>query len=150
MSDLDTITLLNRLIVTSKNSEAALRAAADEVYHAELHESLAEYSRFFADTASELQAIIERLGGRPKGTGTFDNTLHRTWLHIRSSISGRNEALILDTVEMDEQEADARFDDALTWDIPPDIHALLERRAEGSHERHEQLRQIRQQIESAA
>jgi uncharacterized protein (TIGR02284 family) len=137
MSDLDTITLLNRLIVTSKNSEAALRAAADEVYHAELHESLAEYSRFFADTASELQAII-------------DNTLHRTWLHIRSSISGRNEALILDTVEMDEQEADARFDDALTWDIPPDIHALLERRAEGSHERHEQLRQIRQQIESAA
>ena len=147
MSDLDTITLLIRLIVTSKNSEAALRAAAEEVHHADLHDSLAEYSRFFSDTASELQAIVEGLGGRPKGTGTFDNTLHRTWLHIKSSIYGRNEALILDAVEADEQEADARFDDALTWDIPPDIHALLERRREGSHERHEQLRAIRSQLE---
>ena len=43
----------------------------------------------------------------------------------------------------------ARFDDALTWDIPPDIHALLERRRDGSHERHEQLRAMRNQIDRA-
>ena len=74
MSNLDTITLLNRLIVTTKNGEAALRAAASEVHHAELQESLEEYSRFFADAARELQATVEALGGKPKGTGTFDNT----------------------------------------------------------------------------
>lgn len=59
MSNLDTITLLNRLIVTTKNGEAALRAAASEVHHAELQESLEEYSRFFADAARELQASVE-------------------------------------------------------------------------------------------
>ncbi len=150
MSTLDTITLLNRLIVTTKNGEAALRAAASEVHHAELQESLEEYSRFFADAARELQATVEALGGKPKGTGTFDNTLHRTWLHIKANAYGRDEAVILDTVEADEQEADARYSEALTWSIPPEIHALLERQYEGTHQRHDQIRQLRQKLEQAA
>ncbi len=150
MSNLDTITLLNRLIVTTKNGEAALRAAASEVHHAELQESLEEYSRFFADAARELQASVEALGGKPKGSGTFDNTLHRTWLHIKASAYGRDEAVILDSVEADEQEADARYSDALTWSTPPEIHALLERQYECTHQRHDHIRRIRQQLEHAA
>lgn len=150
MSALDTITLLNRLIVTTKNGEAALRAAASEVYHAELQESLEEYSRYFADAARELQAAVEALGGRPNGTGSFDNTLHRTWLHIKANAYGRDEAVILDAVEADEQEADARYSDALTWSTPSDIHALLERQYQGSQQRHDQIRQLRQQLDHAS
>src|ERR1700758_948362 len=77
MSDLDTITLLNRLIVTSKNGEAALRAAASEAHHDELKRSLMEYSLFFHDAAQEMQDTVKQLGGHPKGIGTFGNTVHR-------------------------------------------------------------------------
>ena len=150
MSNLDTITLLNRLIITTKNSEAALRAAANEVHHAELMDSLEEYSRFFAEAARELQHTVEALGGKPKGTGTFDNTLHRTWLHIKANAYGRDEAVILDTVESDEQEAEDRYIDALSWSTPPAVHALLEQQYKGSHQRHDHIRQLRQKMGAAS
>jgi len=149
MSDLDTITLLNRLIVTSKNGESALRAASSEAHHAELKQSLLEYSHFFAEAAHEMQDVVHKLGGHAKGIGTFDNTLHRTLLHLRALIEGRNEAMILDSVESDEREADIRFDDAVShWDTPPEIHAMLERQRDGARQRHEAIKAMRLRLDT--
>lgn len=143
MNQVDTLTLLNRLIVTSKNGESALRAAADEAFHEDLRQSLMDYSRFFGEAAHELQDAVRKLGGHPKEIGTFDNTLHRTWMHIKAKALGRDESVILDSVEEDEATADLMFADALTWDTPPDVHALLERQAEGAHQRHIHIREMR-------
>ena len=149
MSDLDTITLLNRLIVTSKNGESALRAAASEAHHDELKQSLLEYSHFFGDTAREMQEIVQKLGGHPKAVGTFGNTLHRTALHLQALIEGRNEKLILDSVESDEHEADVGFDDAVNhWDTSPEVHAMLERKRDGARQRHEAITALRQRLDT--
>lgn len=149
MSDLDTITLLNRLIVTSKNGEEALRAAASEAHHAELRQSLMEYSQFFHDAASEMQEVVHKLGGHPKGIGTFGNTVHRWVLHMKALVEGRNEAMILDSVENDEREADERFDDAVShWETSPEVHAMLERQREGARQRHEALRAMRERVDT--
>lgn len=146
MNPVDTLTLLNRLIVTAKNCESALRAAADEAYHEDLKESLMEYSLFFGETAHELQDAVRKCGGHPKEIGTFENTLHRTWLHIKAKALGRDEAVILDSVEEDEATADLVFADALNWDTPPEIHALLERQAAGAHRRHRTILQMRERL----
>lgn len=149
MSDLDTITLLNRLIVTSKNGEDALRAAASEAHHAELKQALMEYSHFFADAAHEMQDAVRRLGGHPKGLGTFDNTVHRWLMHLRALAEGRNERVILDNVESDEHEADVRFDDAVAhWDTPPDVHDMLERRRAGARQRHATINALRGRLDT--
>ena len=149
MSDLDTITLLNRLIVTSKNGEEALRAAASEAHHAELKRSLMEYSQFFHEAAHEMQEAVHKLGGHPKGIGTFSNTLHRWLLHMKALTEGRNEAGILDSVESDEREADARFDDAVShWETPPEVHAMLERQRDEALRRHEAIRSMRQRLDT--
>lgn len=148
MNPVDTITLLNRLIVTSKNGESALRAAADEAFHEDLRKSLLDYSRFFGETAHELQDAVRKLGGHPKEIGTFDNTLHRTWMHIKAKALGRDESVILDSVEEDEETADQMFADALTWDTPADVHALLERKADAAHQRHLSIREMRGRLSS--
>lgn len=149
MNDLDTITLLNRLIVTSKNGESALRAAASEVHHAELKQSLMEYSHFFGDAAHEMQDVVHKLGGHPRGIGTFGNTLHRTLLHLRALIEGRDEALILDTVESDEREADLSFDDAVSrWETSPEVHSMLERQRDGARQRHATIRAMRERLDT--
>jgi len=148
MNTIDTITLLNRLIVTAKDGEAALRAAADEAYHADIKEPLSEYSHFLGDAARELQAAVHSLGGKPKGAGTFGNTLHRTWIHIKANAYGRDEGVILNEIEADEQAAEARFSEALTWDTPPVIHALLERQYVGTHARHGQIQALRARLDA--
>lgn len=145
MNTVDTITLLNRLIITSKNGESALRAAADEAWHDELKATLLEYSHFFAKAASELQDAVRQVGGHPRELGTFDNTLHRTWMHIKAKALGRDESVILDDVEADEATADQIYAEAMLWDTPPEVHALIERQAEGARRRHEALRTLRLQ-----
>lgn len=115
MSTPDTISLLNRLIITQKNGEQALRAAAEEACHEDLRESLMEFSRFFGASAHELQDAVRELGGRPPG---------------------RDERMILDEIKAD----------AVGWDTPPRIHAILERQYEGACERHQAVRRFRQQM----
>lgn len=149
MNDLDTITLLNRLIVTAKNGEGALRAAASEAHHDELKRSLAEYSQFFHDAAREMQEAVHKLGGHPRGINTFGNTVHRWVLHMKALVEGRNEAMILDTVERDEREADERFDDALSrWETSPEVHTMLQRQRDEARRRHEEMRSMRQRLDT--
>jgi uncharacterized protein (TIGR02284 family) len=149
MNTVDTVTILNRLIVTTKNGESALRSAADEAWHEELKQSLAEYSNFFGQAARELQEEVRRIGGRPRELGTFGNTLHRTWLHIHAKALGRDEHAILDDVEQDESEADFMYADAIrNWDTPPDVHALLERQAGEARRRHEAIQELRARLVS--
>lgn len=149
MSDLDTITLLNRLIITAKNGAEALRAAASEAHHAELKQSLMEYSNFFCKAAGEMQDVVRQLGGHPKEVGTFGNTLHRTLLHLQALLEGRNERTILDHIERDEREADERFDEALThWTTSPEVHAMLERQRAEARQHHEEIRAMRAALDT--
>jgi uncharacterized protein (TIGR02284 family) len=149
MSDLDTITLLNRLIVTSKNGESALRAAASEAHHSELKQALMEYSRFFAEAAHEMQEVVRKLGGHPKGIGTFDNTVHRWLMHLRALAEGRNERMILDSIESDERAADVRFEDAVAhWETSPEVHAMLERQRDEARQRHESINAMRAHLDT--
>ena len=147
MNTVDTVTILNRLIITSKNGESALRSAADEAWHEELKQSLSEYSHFFGQAARELQDEVRRIGGHPPEIGTFGNTLHRTWMRIRSKALGRNEDAILGDVEQDESEADFLYADAIqNWDTPPEVLALLERQAGEARRRHEGIQELRARL----
>jgi uncharacterized protein (TIGR02284 family) len=143
MNSVDTIELLNHLIVTSKNGERGLRAAADEAHHADLKQSLLAYSQFFGDAARELQQAVRELGGHPREIGTFGATLHRTWMHLKVTALGRDEDVILDDVEEDEGRAESRFAEAVREDTPPQIHALLERQYDMTLRHHDAIREWR-------
>lgn len=144
MNTVDTIELLNKLIVTSKNSERGLCAAAEEAHHQELKQSLFDYARFFGESASELQQAVRQLGGQPKEIGTFSHTVHRTLMHLKVTALGRDEELILEEAEGDEAEIERRLAIAVAEDTPPQVHALLERQYREAQRHHGEIRQWRQ------
>lgn len=146
MNDLDTITMLNRLIVVSKDGESSLRAAAEEAYHPDLKASLMSYSRFFGHAAAELQHAVTDLGGAPRALGTFGNTLHRTWLHLRSVAQGHNEDVLLEEIEDDERRVAETLARAVREETPPAVHDLLERQYEGVLKHYGELREIRDKL----
>jgi uncharacterized protein (TIGR02284 family) len=146
MNPIDTQTLLNRLIVMAKDGEAALTAAADEAYHEELKTALADYARFFRESATELQEQVRALGGEPKGRGSFDNTLHRTWLHLKSMVFGHDERVILDEVEAEESLADQLYAEAPQWDLPAEVRQIIGRQAAEARRRHLQIRRLREAL----
>lgn len=143
MNPIDTQTLLNRLIVMAKDGEGVLTAAAEEAFHPELKTALADYARFFHNAAAELQGQVRALGGEPKGRGSFENTLHRTWLHLKSMAFGHDERVILDEVEAEESLADALYAEAPQWDLPQDVRQIIDRQAAEARQRHQQIRELR-------
>ncbi len=150
MSTVDAISMLNRLVVVAKDGQAALKAAAEEVYHEDLQRALMEFSEFFGDAADELQAAVRGLGGHPKGLGTFANTLHRTWMHLKAAALGRDETVILDAIETDEALGEQMLAEAVQWGTPPPVHAMLVRLHQGARERHDVIRRIRAQLAETA
>lgn len=144
MTNLDTITLLNRLIVTAKDGESSFHSAADEAHDPELKESLLQYSRYFGESAHELQEVVKRLGGKPQELGTFGNTLHRTWMHLKATALGRNEDAILEECERDEDQAKTELEHALHEEMPPEVHDLLARQYQGTLQHHEEIRALRE------
>lgn len=146
MGNADTISLLNRLIVTELNGEASLRAAAEEAHHPELRTALMAYSHCLGDNARQLQEEVRALGGSPSGTGTVGNTMHRTWMHLKAVAFGRNEDVILGDVEADEQEAETMLADAVTWNTPPGVHDVLQRQYDEVARRHREVRALHQRL----
>jgi uncharacterized protein (TIGR02284 family) len=147
MNTVDTIELLNHLIVTSKNGERGLRAAAEEAHHADLKQSLLEHSQFFGDAAREMQQAVRQLGGQPKEIGTFGHTLHRTWMHLKVTALGRDEDVILDDVEDEEAMTESQLAEAVRRDdTPPEIHALLERHYDAAQRHHGAIRAWRMRM----
>lgn len=146
MNNLDTINMLNRLIVAAKDGESSLRAAAEEAHHQALKDSLYAYSRFFGDAAHEMREAVHDLGGAPRALGTFGNTLHRTWLHLKASALAHDEDMILDEVEGDENAVEQSLARAINEEVAPEIHDLLERRYEDALKLHGQIRELRSQL----
>ncbi len=148
MNTPDTVALLNRLIVAEKNGESSLRAAAEEAWHEDLKRSLNAYSRFFGDSAEDLQVVVAALGGTPRGRGSFDNTLHRTWLHLRALALGRDEAAVLDAVEGDEAEAEELLAEALKRTTEPEVREVLERQYQWARRHHDTVHALREQLQT--
>lgn len=140
MTPLDSITLLNNLIVTAKNAEGSFRAASEEAHDAELKQSLRETSRYLHEAAHELAGVVQRLGGTPHELNTFGNALHRTWMHLKSTALGRDEREILADWAQDEAEVEGDFERAVREEAPADIHAVVERHYRGLLERRDRVR----------
>ncbi len=146
MNPVDTLTLLNRLIVTTKNGEHTLEAAAQEVHHEELKNALHEYAQFFHQAADDLGAAAQRYGGHPHQRASFGNAVHRTALHLRALALGRNEEKILDDAEEQESRADALYADVDNWDLPQDVRELLLRQGAQAQRHHDAVHALRDQL----
>ncbi|MFT4045831.1 MAG: PA2169 family four-helix-bundle protein [Solimonas sp.] len=143
MNTVDTIELLNHLIVTAKNGERGLRAAAEEAHHAGLKQSLHDHAQFFGEAAREMQDVVRRLGGKPREIGTFGHALHRTWMHLKVTALGGDEDVILNDVEEADDAAESRCAEAVREDTPPDVRALLARHYLAAQRHHDVIRQWR-------
>src|ERR1700675_3347904 len=105
MENKDVITTLNDLIETSKDGENGFRACADGVRSANLKQLFEEAANRCAQGAVELQGKVRSLGGDPEKSGSMSASLHRGWVNVKSAITGKEEAAVLEECERGEDVA---------------------------------------------
>ena len=150
MTNDDVVDTLNTLIETCKDGEYGFRTSAEHVKSAQLRQVFTSRAEECRQGATELQAIVTRLGGQPDTGSSATGTLHRGWVKLKEAMSGDTDVAALEECERGEDAALARYRDAIKKNLPADVAAVVQRQYEGVKRNHDQVRALRDQARSTA
>ena len=146
----DVIDTLNDLIETCKDGEEGFRTCAEDIKRADLKSIFGRAAQRCAESASELQAQVGRLGGKPERKGSFAGSAHRRWVDIKSAITGKDDAAVLAECERGEDVAKASYQKALEKDLPPEVRGIVQRQYQGVLEHHDMVRNLEKAAKAAS
>ena len=148
MTNENVIDTLNTLIETCKDGEYGFRTCAEHVKSAQLRQVFTSRADECRQGATELQALVTRLGGKADTSSSVSGTLHRGWVNLKAMLSGDSDQAALNECERGEDAALARYRDAIKEALPSDIAAVVQRQYEGVKRNHDQIRTLRDQVRS--
>jgi uncharacterized protein (TIGR02284 family) len=143
LSTSEFISVLNNLIETCKDGENGFREAAQEVKNPALKTLFLDFANERGQYATELQQRVSQLGQAPETTGSVAASLHRRWIDLKSSITGKSDQAVIDECERGEDIALETYRDALATDLPHDLKALVERQFGGVKAAHDKVRDLK-------
>lgn len=151
MADANTaISTLNQLITVNKDGENGYNEAAQGVESSDLKDLFIRYSQQRSQFASELQDEVRKLGGDPETSGSTAASLHRTWIDIKSAVTGRDEAAILSECERGDDSAVENYQNALKEALPSEVNSVIERQYMQIKEAHDRIKGLRNMSSSAS
>jgi uncharacterized protein (TIGR02284 family) len=80
-----------------------------------------------APSATDLQQLVAKYGGKPEMGGSVAGAMHRGWMNLKAAASGRTDLAILEECERGEDVAKARYRKALEDPLPEDIRMVVQR-----------------------
>lgn len=137
------ISTLNTLIQTNKDGENGYNEAAQGVQGSDLKDLFMRYSQQRSQFASELQDEVRKLGGDPETSGSVAASLHRSWIDIKSVVTGKDEGAILSECERGEDSAVETYQNALKEALPSDVNSVIERQYMQVKEAHDRIKGLR-------
>ena len=136
------ISTLNDLIETCRDGQEGFKEAADNVKAPDLKNFFKQVAQERATCVTELQAEVRRLGGNPDKSGSTAGAMHRAWMNIKGTLTGKDDHAILSETERGEDSAVEAYRDAMKW-LPPNILPIVERQFQSVKQTHDRVKQMR-------
>lgn len=137
------ISTLDDLIETCRDGQNGFKEAAENVKSPDLKSFFNECSTERAQFVNELQLEVRRLGDDPAKTGSTAGALHRVWMDIKGTFTGKDDHSILSECERGEDSAVEVYRDALKLGLPSTIQQLIERQFQSVKVTHDRVKQMR-------
>jgi uncharacterized protein (TIGR02284 family) len=143
-NDEKTVSLLNGLIRTLKDSEKGFQSAGDLAKQAELIELFAGYALQRAKFGEELRQRVKTLRSEPARDDLPGGAMHREWMELRATLESNDTHAILAECERGEDVAVLAYAEALrTPDIDVQSREIIQRHYEQVQAAHDRIRQLR-------
>lgn len=139
----DVISTLNGLIETCKDGQEGFKEAAEGIERSDLKSLFYEFSQQRAQFAGELQSLVQTLGGDPENTGSLAGSLHRGWINIKSAVTGKDEASILNECERGEDAAKSAYKEASEQSFPSYILDTIQTQYASVKQAHDRIKALR-------
>ena len=137
------ISTLNDLIEICRDGQNGFKEAAENVKNPDLKSFFNECSTERAQFVSDIQLEVRRLGGDPQKTGSTAGALHRVWMDIKGTFTGKDDHSILSECERGEDSAVEAYREAIKLSLPLTIQQLLERQFQSVRQTHDRIKQMR-------
>lgn len=137
------ISTLNDLIETCRDGQNGFKEAADNAKSPELKEFFNRVSLERSQFVGDLQQQIHILGGDPEKAGSAAGALHRAWMNIKGTLTGKDDEAILNEVERGEDSAVKAYEDALKKGLPANLNAIVESQYRSIKQAHDRVKQMR-------
>lgn len=136
----ETISTINSLIETLKDGQEGFRQAAEAVNNEDLKSVFANYSQQRARFAKELQSQAET---EPEESSSAIGVIHRTWIGLKSALSGGDEHAILAECERGEDSAVAEYKKAMDDDLSPSLREIVSSQYRDVQAAHDEIKNLR-------
>jgi uncharacterized protein (TIGR02284 family) len=141
--------ILNELVETSKDGEKGFRTAAEDTKNTELKGIFLKRAEDCAKGAEQLQKLVSQYGGEAEAGGSVAGALHRGWVNLKSTVTGRDDLAILEECERGEDVAKAKYRHALEDEsLPEDARSVVQRQFDGVMRNHDQIRDLRDRFKA--
>jgi len=140
------ISILNDLIEACRDGQSGFREAADYAESPDLKLFFRQESLERAQFVGDLQQQVQALGGDPEKSGSTSGAVHRAWMTIKGTLTGKDDKSILNEVERGEDSAVQAYEDALRQGLPANLRMIIEKQyleIKGVHDRVKQMRDAR-------
>ncbi len=149
MADDTTISTLNNLIETCKDGQEGFKQAAEGIQRSDVKSVFYELGQQRAKFAGELQGLVRELGGDAETTSSTAGALHRGWINIKSLVTGKDDAAILNEAERGEDVAVNAYKKALEETLPANVQTIVQRQATEVKTAHDKVRDLRDSANAA-
>jgi len=136
------ISVLNKLIQLTKDTEEGYLTAAENVDDSYLQKLLKERAENCHIAALDLQRKVKEMDGIPPQNGTILGIMHRNWINIKGTLTGRNELTILDECERREAMVEEAYEKILKDNISEEIRPLIQQQYESIVNDHNIIRDL--------
>jgi len=137
------ISILNGLIETCKDGQAGFQEAATGVQQTDLKTFFEKNGLQRSKFAGELQTLVQSLGGDPENSGSFAGALHRGWMNIKTAVTGKDDAAILNECERGEDSAKNAYQEALEQTLPDYIRDSVQVQYQFINAAHDEVKALR-------
>ncbi len=118
--------VLTQLIETCRDAEQGFRLAAERVLDPRVRALFQEMSAAHASFAAALLPHAQRRGGNAPSEGTRGGALHRSWIGLKSALTGSDQPIVAEAKRGSHYTVNA-FKAAIDGPLPPDARVLVER-----------------------
>lgn len=144
------ISVLNNLIETCKDGQQGFADSAAGVERSDLKSVFHELGQQRSNFTGELQGLVRELGGDPENSGSVAGALHRGWINIKSVVTGKDEAAILNEAERGEDVALKVYKDAVKEELPANVQTVIQSQLNEVQAAHDKVKGLRDSYQAAS
>ncbi len=138
-----TLSKLQELIRINIDSEEGFQEASQQIEDANVKAVFMELSGQRSQNAVQLQDYVEWNGKKPRDEGSYAAAFHRTWMNLRSMLSGGDSHAVLCEAERGEDSIKQAYEDALKETAGSAVNDVLTRQYATVKAGHDRVRDLR-------